>query len=292
MDCKVIAFTNQAGGVGKSTTVVNTATFLAEKYKVAVIDFDGQQTTTMNFGVNPYTCEFSVHDALIDPKKHLFKNLVIKTEYNVDLIPASEELYAVDINLVNYIGRENRLKKFLEPARRKYDYILIDLPPSLGLIQVNGLNASDYVVIICQAHPKSFNGLNMLLNTIAHVKKELNDDLKILGTLVTIYEKRAKVCQKTLEKLQTYAPLQQNLMRTIIHKNVTLAEAGHVAEEDTDHGIAILGKPIKFYDVNKTSAGYDDYEKFAQELVEKINNELTNTDHDPERQEEQPARIL
>lgn len=292
MDCKVIAFTNQAGGVGKSTTVVNTATFLAEKYKVAVVDFDGQQTTTMNFGINPYKCEYSVHDALIDPKKHLFKNLVIQTEYNVDLVPASEELYAVDINLVNYIGRENRLKKFLEPARRKYDFILIDLPPSLGLIQVNGLNAADYVVIICQAHPKSFNGLNMLLNTIAHVQKELNDDLKILGTLVTIFEKRAKVCQKTFDKLQSYPPLQNHLLKTIIHKNVTLAEAGHVSEEDTDHGIAILGKPIKFYDVNGTSTGYEDYQKFAIEIAEKVQNANNDTNYESRRQEEQPAGVL
>jgi len=287
MDCKVIAFTNQAGGVGKSTTVVNTATFLAEKYRVAVIDFDGQQTTTMNFGVNPYNCEFSVHDALIDPKKHSFKDLIVKTDYNVDLIPASEELYAVDITLVNYIGRESRLKKFLEPARRKYDFILIDLPPSLGLIQVNGLNASDYVVIICQAHPKSFNGLNMLLKTIAHVQKELNEDLKILGTLVTIFEKRARVCQKTLDKLMTFEPLKNNILETIIHKNVTLAEAGHVAEEDTDHGIAILGKPIKYFDTAKSSAGYEDYEKFANEVVTLIEKYEQRAEL-----EKQPAGIL
>jgi chromosome partitioning protein len=282
LDCQVIAFTNQAGGVGKSTTVVNVACFLAEHYKVAVVDFDGQQTTTMNFGVNPYACTHSIHDALLDPKKYPFKDIVLKTEYGVDLVPASEELYAVDINLVNYIGRESRLQKFLEPARRRYDYILVDLPPSLGLIQVNGLNAADYVVIVCQAHPKSFNGLNMLLKTIDHVKVELNEHLQILGALVTIFESRAKVCIKTMDKIKSFAPLQGQILDTVIRKNVTLAEAGHVSEEETDHGIAILGKPIRYYDPIGSSVGYKDYQQLALEIMQRTGAAIPNATHPAE----------
>ena len=194
----IIAFTNQAGGVGKSTTVVNIAAFLGKNHKVLVVDADGQQTTTMNLGINPYELDHSLYHCLVHPEKFPFQKVVLKTNYNVDLLPATEDLYMIELDLASAIGREGRLKKLLKIASLNYDYIFIDMPPSLGLMQINGLNAANEVVIVCQSQPKSANGLGMLLSSIERVREHLNQDLEIKGVLITIYEKNTRVANKTI----------------------------------------------------------------------------------------------
>jgi len=267
MNCRVIGCANQAGGVGKSNVAVNLAAFLAQDFRVAVIDCDGQETSTMQLSVNPYQIEHSLQDALLNPKQYSWTDIVVKTEFNLDLIPASENLYTADLDLMNEWERESRLKKFLRPARRQYDFIIVDLPPSLGLMAVNCLNAVDDVLVICQAHPKSFNGLNMLLTTIERVRDSLNPDLKIIGVVLTLFEERTRVARQTLEKLRSHKELGQKILKTIIRKNTTLAEAGHREDIEAEHGIAVLGQPILYFDRKGSSPGYQDYESLAKEIA-------------------------
>lgn len=264
---KIIAFTNQAGGVGKSTSVVNIAAFLAKKYKVLVVDADGQQTTTMNLGINPYELDYSLYHALVHPEKYPFKKVMVHTEYGVDLLPATEDLYMIELDLASAIGREARLKKLLKVASLSYDYILIDMPPSLGLMQINGLNAADEVVIVCQSQPKSANGLGMLLSSIERVREHLNAELEIKGVLITLYEKNTRVAGKTIERITNHEAVKDRVFKTFIRKNVTLAEAGHRQEIETAKGIAILGEPILFFDEEGKSNGYQDYEALTKEFI-------------------------
>ena len=264
---KIIAFTNQAGGVGKSTSVVNIAAFLSKKYKVLVVDADGQQTATMNLGINPYQLDYSLYHSLVQPEKYPFKKVVVQTEYGVDLLPATEDLYMIELDLASAIGREARLKKLLKVASLSYDYILMDMPPSLGLMQINGLNAADEVVIVCQSQPKSANGLGMLLSSIERVREHLNAELEIKGVLITLYEKNTRVANKTIERITSHEAVKDRIFKTFIRKNVTLAEAGHRQEIETDKGIAILGEPILFFDEEGKSNGYQDYEALTKEFI-------------------------
>lgn len=266
---KIIAFTNQAGGVGKSTTVVNLAAFLGKTHKVLVVDADGQQTATMNLGINPYQLKHSLYDCLIAPDKFPLQKVALKTEYGVDLLPATDDLYMVELDLANAINRDGRLKKLLHDQKNNYDYVLIDMPPSLGLMQINGLNAAQEIIIVCQAQPKSANGLDMLLHNIGRVKEHLNPDLNIMGVLITLYEKNTRVAAKTVERIKQHEEVRNKIFKTYIRKNVTLAEAGHKQEVENKRGVAILGEPILFFDVEGKSNGYQDYEALSQEVIAK-----------------------
>lgn len=274
MACRVIAFMNQKGGCGKTATAVSLGAIWGQQgHRTLVVDGDPQQNTTLSLGINPYTVEYTLYDALLKPKTCSFDEVVVSTGFeNLDLVPSHDELYGADLDLVSEMGREERLKRFLRPAFRVYDYILIDSPPSLSLLSVNILNAAREVFIILQAHPHSYLGLEMLLSTIQKVQENLNPDLAITGVIVTIYDTGTKVSRLIHEKILTDPRLKGKVMETLIRKNITMANCT-IAEEAEANGVPIfLGRPISYFDPG--SHGAKDYEKLAREIETQSHNNI------------------
>lgn len=248
---KIIAIANQKGGVGKTTTAVNLAASLGvlEK-KVLLIDADPQANATSGLGINVDEVEKSTYQLL----EHTMKadELIIKTDSpNLDLIPAHIDLVAIEIELVDQENREQMLKQAIKMLPEKYDYILIDCAPSLGLLTLNALTAADAVIIPIQCEYFALEGLGKLLNTIKSVQKIHNPDLDIEGLLLTMYDSRLRLSNQVLDEVKKH--FANMVFDTIIQRNVRLSEAPS------------YGESIIKYD--STSKGANNYLSLAEEII-------------------------
>ena len=251
---KVISVANQKGGVGKTTTTVNLATLLAKKgKKVLLIDTDPQGNATSGLGVTK-ELELSVYDILVG--ETTFQETVQETAVkNLTACPSNISLAGAEVELVSMMSREQRLKTKLDEVKEQYDFVLIDCPPSLGLITLNAFTASDSVLIPVQCEYFALEGLGQLLNTVNLVKKHLNKNLEIEGALLTMYDARTNLSNQVVKEVKKY--FEDKVYKTVIPRNVRLSEAPS------------YGMPISIYDPK--SKGAKAYEKFTRELL-KINS--------------------
>ena len=258
-NCKVIALTNQKGGVGKTTTAVNLGVGLAKQgKKVLLIDADAQANLTMALGYNrpddlPFTLSTVMQD-IIDDKTVDVSQGIIHHEEGVDLIPSNIELSGLEVRLINALSRESVLKTYVNEVKRDYDFVLIDCMPSLGMITINSLAAADSVVIPTQPHYLSAKGLELLLRTVSKVKRQINPKLRIDGILMTMVMPRTNISKDIISSVKSAYGQKIRVFDTQIPHSVRAVEA--TAE----------GKSIFAYDKGgKVAAAY---EQFAKEVVE------------------------
>ncbi len=249
---KIISIANQKGGVGKTTTNVNLSACIAERGKrVLAIDIDPQGNTTSGFGIEKNKVQYSIYDVLINELD--INRAIIKTKIkNLDIIISKLELAGAEIEMVPMMARETILKKVIEKINEKYDYIFIDCPPSLGLLTINALTASDSVIILIQCEYYALEGLSQLLNTINLVKKNLNPGLEIEGVVLTMFDARTNLSIQVVEDVKKH--FQDKVYRSIIPRNVRLGEA-------PSHGM-----PIILYDPR--CVGAVAYNELAEEFLE------------------------
>lgn len=221
---KIYAVANQKGGVGKTTSVINISAFLAKSgRRVLVVDIDPQANATSGLGYNKYEVEKSTYDLLLE-EATIEEVLVQHTEVRLDMLPAHPELAGAEVELVNAIGREYRLKNGLEGVNGRYDYILIDTPPSLSLLTVNALTAAvDGIIIPVQCEYLALEGLTQLTHSIDLVQKYLNPRLAVRGLIMTMYDGRTNLSRQVVEEVRKYFP--GRVFRTIVPRNVRLSEA-------------------------------------------------------------------
>ena len=251
---KVISIANQKGGVGKTTTSVNLSSILAKRNKkTLLIDTDPQGNATSGVGMDK-NVEKSIYNVLIDETQ--IKEVIVKTNIkNLDVCPANINLAGAEVELVPMMSREMRLKEKLDEIKKDYDYIIIDCPPSLGLITLNAFTASDSVLIPVQCEYYALEGLGQLLNTFKLVKKHLNKDLEIEGAVLTMFDTRTNLSKQVVDEVKNY--FGERVFKTVIPRNVKLSEAPS------------YGMPIVLYDAR--SKGAKCYEKLGKELIK--NNE-------------------
>lgn len=250
---KIVAFVNQKGGVAKTTTAVNLGACLAEKGKnVLVVDCDPQGNATSGLGINRRKVEYCIYDVIIHSVPA--QAVILPTQFpRLHILPATIQLAGAEIELVSSISRETKLKKALKPEEKRYDYILIDCPPSLGLLTLNALSAADSIIIPLQSEYYALEGVSQLLNTYELVRRHLNPELEVEGVLLTMFDPRTNLSLQVMEEARAY--FKSKMFQTVIPRNVRLSEA-------PSHGL-----PIIHYDAK--SKGAEVYCCFAQEFLEK-----------------------
>jgi chromosome partitioning protein len=254
---KIISIANQKGGVGKTTTAINLACSLAVlDYKTLLVDCDPQANATTGNGIDLKNVQLSIYDSLVNETDA--DQVILQTETpNLSLFPAHLDLVGAEIELINHPNREKKLSQVLNKIKDNYDFIIIDCSPSLGLITVNSLTASDSVIIPVQCEFFALEGLGKLLNTIKIVQSRLNPELNIEGILMTMYDGRLRLCNQVVEEVKNH--FDDVVFQTIIHRNTRLGEAPS------------LGKPVILYDAECT--GSLNYLNLAKEILQK--NDLT-----------------
>lgn len=272
---KVIAVANQKGGVGKTTSAINLAASLAAtEYSTLLLDIDPQANCTSGIGVAPKDIEASIYEALTGQVKP--EDAVVTTDIPfLDLLPSHINLVGAEVEMIEVDERERILSKVLTRLRQKYDYVVIDCPPSLGLLTLNSLTAADSVLIPVQAEYFALEGLGQLLNTIKIVRKHLNSDLEIEGVLLTMFDTRLRLSNQVAKEVRRY--FGDQVFDTIVQRNVRLSEAPS------------FGKPVILYDAS--SKGARNYIALAREIVEanKAEDKAAPANAETEANNESPA---
>ncbi len=250
---KIISIVNQKGGVGKTTSAVNLAAGLGiQGKKVLLLDIDPQGNTTSGYGIDRRNVKVSSYDLLVGDKT--VKDAAIVTKFkNVTVVPSSMDLAGAEIELIDLDNRNEKLKQKLLPVRNDYDFILIDCPPSLGLITINALTVSDSVMVPIQCEYYALEGLSQLISSVRQVKRIYNPNLEVEGILLTMYDGRLNLTQQVVGEIKKY--FKDKLYSTVIPRAVRLSEAPS------------FGEPIQYYD--KHSKGADAYNNLAKEFLKK-----------------------
>jgi chromosome partitioning protein len=246
----VVAVANQKGGVGKTTTAVNLSAYLALGLRVLLIDLDPQANATSSLGIDPSGVELSTYDALIG-QAQLSQTIVSSGRTQLDLVPASRALAGAQVELVELPEREHRLRAALSQVRTDYDVVLIDCPPSLGILTLNALVATDLLLAPVQCEYLALEGVAQLMETIDLVRATLNPRLELLGMLMTMYDPRTRLSTQVVDEVRRHFP--QHTFDTVIPRSVRLSEAPS------------YGKPVLEYE--PTSRGAGAYADLAQELI-------------------------
>ena len=264
---KVIAIANQKGGVGKTTSAINLAASLAAtEYSTLLMDIDPQANCTSGIGIEPKDVEASIYEVLIGEVDA--EEAVLSTEIPfLDVIPSHINLVGAEIEMIDVMERERILDTAISGVRRKYDFIVIDCPPSLGLLTLNSLTASNSVLVPVQAEYFALEGLGQLLNTIKIVRRHLNPDLEVEGVLLTMFDTRLNLSNQVAQEVRRY--FGDRVFDTIVHRNVRLSEAPS------------YGKPALLYDA--TSKGAKNYMTLAREILDDNQRFLTNAASDAKR---------
>jgi len=273
---KVIAIANQKGGVGKTTTAINLAASLAVlEYKTLLIDADPQANSTSGVGIDPRSVKIGIYECLMDEIN--IKKAILETDTpNLFLIPSDIDLVGAELELVDQPNRNQKLKNVLTNIKDEYDFIIIDCSPSLGLVTLNALTASNSVVIPVQCEYFALEGMGKLLHTIKLVQTEMNEELEVEGILLTMYDIRLRLSNQVVEEVKSH--FQDMVFNTVIHRNTKLGEAPS------------YGKTIIMYDA--VGKGSVNYLNLAREILQKngltkISNDARFIDIDEDVQEQE-----
>lgn len=253
-DCLVLGIINQKGGVGKSTTSVNLSAALGEKgYKVLLVDLDPQGNSSSGVGFDKAECELSSYDCLLNDDVKT-EDIIVDVEVKgVELIPATINLAGAEAELVQEISRESRLKEAIDEIRDKYDFVIVDCPPSLGLLTINALTAADQLIIPIQCEFFALEGLAKIVDSINMVKKRLNKNLEIFGVVITMFDGRTSLAKQVAEEVTNY--FGEKVFATKIPRTVRISEAPG------------YGLPITEYDTN--GKGAQAYRELAKETIKR-----------------------
>ncbi len=248
---KTLSVCNQKGGTGKTTSSVNISScFALLGKKVLLIDLDPQANATSGLGINRHNIQKSTYHALLE--ELTIEEVILKTNVpNLDLVPSNLDLTGAEIELVGALGREHRLKRALAPVKDRYDYIIMDAPPSLGLLTINALCAADAILIPVQCEYYALEGLTQLLNTVELVKNNLNPNLQIQGVFLTMADLRTNLSREVIQEVKNH--FKEKVYETVIPRNIRLSEAPS------------YGKPITLYD--RHSIGAQKYEELSREIL-------------------------